>query len=284
MTLQRRRNSIEKFQCQFQYQFQYPLLRSIVCVALLLGGFGGGDSLRVHAFVPVPTVPTVRSMHTDFAFYMAKKKKGEGKKDGKGFGKVEAPPPQAMEDVAAAIDKSSTSVRTNAYLLKSVDGGSNAVPKMDESAPLEERTKSILRDRYGLRTREEQQEAERRQKAAEEQRTKLQEWKKLADEGQDFDLMKILPEPVLVGIDRFLKAGLAICTVLFVSAGILITVEAYSKTTGTVLPKDLDNFIVQTVEPNFTPGLLVLLGFSVSLGAFAAAQLSSASSNYREDR
>lgn len=226
-----------------------------------------------------------------WSLHMAKQKNKRNSGTGKGFGKVEAPSIQSLEDVASTIDKGVGSTSTTADaaaegggggLLKSVDGGSAAIPQIDSSIPVEDRTKSILRDQYGLRTREEQQEAERRQKEITEQRKKLQEWKKLAEEGEDFDLMQILPEPILIGIDRFLKVGVVISTIVFVSAGVLITVEAYSKTTGNALPNDLDHFITNQVEPNFTPGLLVLLGFSVSLGAFAAAQLSSASSNYRE--
>lgn len=219
----------------------------------------------------------IASSSSSSSLYMAKKK--DRNNTGRGFGKTEAPKIQPMEEVAVAIDKG---VAAPEGLLKSVDGGSTALPQIDDSVPVEDRTKSILRDQYGLRTREEQQEAERRQEQIKEQRKKLQEWKKMADEGQDFDLMRILPEPVLIAIDRFLKTGVVICTVLFVLAGVFITIEAYSKTTGNPLPEDLDSFITNTVEPNFTPGLLVLLGFSVSLGAFAAAQLSSASSNYRE--
>jgi hypothetical protein len=104
----------------------------------------------------------------------------------------------------------------------------------------------------------------------------------LADKGEDFDLIKILPDPLLIFIDRFLKVGVAVCTALFISAGIAITVEAGSKATNNPLPASIDDFITNVVEPNFTPGLLVLLGFSVSLGAFAALQLSSSSSTYRE--
>ena len=143
---------------------------------------------------------------------------------------------------------------------------------------------SILRDTYGLRTREEQNAQAKREEAVKEQRKKLAEWKQQAEAGEDFDIMQVLPAPVLVAIDTFLKAGVAICTVLFVLAGIGITVEAWSKASGSPLPENIDTFIVNTVEPNFTPGLLVLLGFSVSLGAFAAAQLGSSSSTYREDR
>jgi len=242
-----------------------------------------GSTASVTGFIPL----TSMSKEGSTSLLMAKKNKGGGK--AKGFGKtVEKPSkPQSMEEVSSAIDRSSvveSPPAASSGMLKSVEGGSSELPKLDQSMPAEERTKAILRDQYGLRTREEQQEAQRREESIKEQRKKLNEWKKKADEGEDFDLMQILPEPVLVGIDRFLKAGVAICTVLFVIAGIFITIEAYSKTTGNALPEDLDNFIVNIVEPNFTPGLGVLLGFSISLGAFAAAQLSSASSNYKEGR
>jgi hypothetical protein len=46
----------------------------------------------------------------------------------------------------------------------------------------------------------------------------------------------------------------------------------------------LDSFIVTTIEPNFTPGLLVLLSFSIGLGLFSAAQLGSAGATYKEDK
>lgn len=168
--------------------------------------------------------------------------------------------------------------------LTSVPNGSDAIPTMDdENMSVEDRTKSLLRDKYGLRTREEQQAEEERQRKATEQRQKLEEWKQQVDRGEDFDLIMALPEPVLVFIDRFLKAGVAICTTLFILAGLGITVEAGSKATNNPLPENIDAFITNVVEPNFTPGLLVLLGFSVSLGAFAALQLGSASSTYRED-
>ncbi len=267
-----------------QHQFQRKNVSIVICSLLLLGSMflvteGFAVRSTPHISLPVLQSKSQSQSHSTHSFswslHMAKKK---DRSTGKGFGKTEAPKIQSMEDVASTIDTGFTSPG----ILKSVDGGSTSLPQMDDSVPVEERTKSILREQYGLRTREEQQEAERRQEQMKEQKKKLQEWKKLADEGQDFDLMRVLPEPILIAIDRFLKVGLAICTVLFVLAGVFITIEAYSKTTGNLLPEDLDNFIINLVEPNFTPGLLVLLGFSVSLGAFAAAQLSSASSNYRE--
>jgi hypothetical protein len=206
------------------------------------------------------------------------------KKAAKGFGK-ETVVSQKKETPGAVLAG-----------LKSVEGGSSALPVLeqpqqgsfqtvvDESIPVEDRTNNILRDKYGLRTREEQQAEQQRLEQVREQKKKLDEWKKLADQGKDFDIIEVLPAPVLIFVDRFLKAGLAVCTVLFVSAGLAITVEAGSKATKNPLPANVDAFITNVVEPNFTPGLLVLLGFSISLGAFAALQLGSASSTYREDR
>lgn len=227
-----------------------------------------------------------RSSQQPFPSFALQAKKQKGKATGKGFGKVEEgdTSPQA----AATIDSSTSSGAGSA--LKSVEGGSNAIPtaqaflQVDENVPVEERTASILRDAYGLRTRDEQDAEAKRQKADKDQKKKLAEWKKQADLGRDFDIMAILPGPVLIGIDYFLKAGTAICTLLFVLAGVGITFEAWSKASNSPLPPDIDAFIVNIVEPNFTPGLLVLLGFSVSLGGYAALQLSSASSTYREDR
>ena len=63
----------------------------------------------------------------------------------------------------------------------------------------------------------------------------------------------------------------------------MITVEAFSKSTGSELPGGLEEWIVTVVEPNFTPGLGVLLAFSISLGLFSAAQMGSAGSTYRDD-
>ena len=258
-----------------------PLQLSILVACLLVATIQSTE-----AFISV-NIPS-RQLNAPSFTLQAKKKTGSG---GKGFGKAAPEPVKPMVDAAKEIDTGTPSGPSLAEMeameggfLKSVEGGSSSIPKIDDSAPVEDRTASILRDQYGLRTREEQQAAARRQEAAKEQRKKLEEWKQLAEQGEDFDLMQVLPAPVLIFIDRFLKAGVAICTVLFVLAGIGITIEAYSKTSGTPLPEDLDNFIVTVVEPNFTPGLGVLLGFSVSLGAFAAAQLSSSSSSYREDR
>lgn len=242
----------------------------MLLVALLLAEQGVTGFVTPLAVAPKPSSMVV----------MAAKKKNAGGSGGKGFGRTPVEEPKPLEEVAQSIDNGSNG--GSSPFLSSVDGGSKATPQVDESIPVEQRTANLLRDQYGLRTREEQQAEEKRQEAVKEQQQKLAEWKKQADAGQDFDIMASLPPPLLIFIDRFLKAGAAICTVLFVLAGVGITVEAWSKASDSPLPENIDQFIVNVVEPNFTPGLLVLLGFSVSLGAFASAQLASASSTYRE--
>ena len=224
--------------------------------------------------------------------YAKKKNKSTA---GKGFGKeTEKPKPTTSkaenQDLFNIEARSAAQQQSNAFT--SVEGGLDTVPTMAvEESPtsmasgsVEDRTGNILREKYGLRTREEQEAAEARKKKLEDQRKQLADWKKLADEGEDFDLLQVIPDPILIFIDKFLKAGVAICTILFVMAGIAITVEAGSKATDNPLPAEVDAFISNVVEPNFTPGLGVLLSFSVALGLFASLQLNSAASTYREDR
>lgn len=221
---------------------------------------------------------------------LAKKKKKSTA--GKGFGKV----PEKVEIPASnksnnqdlfnterrAADQQQASAFTN------VEGGLDTIPTQarttasSSSGNIEDRTGSILRDKYGLRTREEQEAAEARKKKLEDQRKQLSSWKKQADDGDDFDLLQIIPAPILVFIDQFLKIGAAVSTFFFLLAGVFITIEAGSKATANPLPPALDAFISNVVEPNFTPGLGVLLSFSVGLGLFASLQMNSAASTYRE--
>lgn len=213
-------------------------------------------------------------------------KKSKQKGAAKGFGKApETPAPvsKPSDEPISTTTASESSTQQDAPIpsfLQSVEtGGSSSIPTMDQSIPAEERAKKLLRDQYGLRTLEEQ----RMEDNIVEQRQKIEKLKQKAETGEDFDIMAMLPAPLLKGIDTFLKLGVFVCTVLFVTAGIGITAEAWSKTSGNPLPDNIDTFIVDVVEPNFTPGLLVLLGFSVSLGGFAALQLGSASSQYKEE-
>ncbi|GMI53690.1 hypothetical protein ScalyP_jg9362 [Parmales sp. scaly parma] len=96
------------------------------------------------------------------------------------------------------------------------------------------------------------------------------------------DILSKIPKPLLIVIDRFLKFGLFGTTLAFVSVGLAICVEAGTVAFKTSLPPDIDSFIVDTMEPNFTPLLFVLLGFSISLGIFTSVQLGSDSANYKE--
>lgn len=99
---------------------------------------------------------------------------------------------------------------------------------------------------------------------------------------EDKDFVAMLPPPVIKGIDSFLKLGLGVCTGAFIVAGVFITIEAGSKAGVYGIPTWLEDFVVNVVQPNFTPGLGVLLLFSVSLGLFSVGLGGSASSSYKE--
>jgi hypothetical protein len=226
---------------------------------------------------------------------LAKKKKNNT--GGKGFGKETETPTKPASNNSNSQDLFNMDARAaaqqQASVFTSVDGGSDTIPTLSmeqsqttssSSGNIEDRTGSILRDKYGLRTREEQEAEEAKKKKMQEQRQQLNEWKRQADDGDDFDLLRIIPDPILIFIDKFLKVGVAVCTLLFLLAGVLITIEAGSKATSNPLPAEFDAFIANVVEPNFTPGLGVLLSFSVGLGLFASLQLNSAASTYREDK
>jgi hypothetical protein len=196
----------------------------------------------------------------------------------KGFGRsdVSRPTPQLSprnDDMNLKTNQSSVSSEIEHIIESSTE--SSTTP--------EDRAKKLLREKYGMRTIEEQQQDATQLARRKEEQEKWGDIKKRANSGDDFDLFAVLPGPVLIGIDSFLKAGTAICSIAFVTAGILIAVEAWSKASGDPLPQDLDNLIVQTIEPNFTPGLLVLLSFSISLGIFASLQLGSQGASYKED-
>ena len=212
------------------------------------------------------------------ALQATKKKSGSA---AKGFGKVETRTPSkspSNKTSAAAQELTTLTPWAPQQVEQSQEPSAD-----DSSSDPEERAKNLLREKYGMKSLAEQQMDAKQLELRKEQQKKLSDWKAKAERGEDFDIMSVLPAPVLIAIDRFLKLGLAVCTVAFVTAGILITAEAGSKALESPLPENLDQFIVSTVEPNFTPGLFVLLGFSVSLGIFASLQLGSQGSTYKED-
>jgi len=151
----------------------------------------------------------------------------------------------------------------------------------------EERSQTILKEKFGLKSYEEQQadlgdyralnDAEDKKK----KRTILRNLDTAWPENKGF--VDVLPPSLIKGIDSVLKLGLGVCTVLFVLAGVLITIEAGSKAGVYEIPIGLEEFVVNVIQPSFTPGLGVLLGFSITLGVFSIGIGSSASSTYRED-
>lgn len=225
----------------------------------------------------------ITSFHPKSSLYAKKKTKSI-----KGFAKTSPTPSKSNETKET---KETPTTPTSNFSLQSIDDTTspalnsklNKPIDIDPNASAEERAGQILRQRFDMKSYEETQGdivAQQKRAEAKERADKL---KKLAaiDDGS-FDIFAVLPTSLVKFIDGFLKLGLTVSTVLFVAAGIGICFEAYATSTGNALPKDVDQFIVNVIEPNFTPGLLVLLGFSVSLGLFASAQLGSASSIYQE--
>lgn len=210
---------------------------------------------------------------------------GEG--FGKGGGRVSSStstssPLQSIDSLTRSSSSSSSDVNKAPGTTSINDDDSSSLVSPDE------RSRTILRSKFGLKSYEEQRadlgdyralaNAENKAKT----RNKLRNIESLWPE--DRDLLAVLPPSVIRGIDTILKLGLGISTVLFVVAGIFITIEAGSKATGSPLPDGLEGWIVNVVEPNFTPGLGILLAFSVSLGIFSVSLGGSASSTYREKK
>jgi len=236
----------------------------------------------VESFTPIQT--QVRLSHSSSVLFAKKKNKKGG---GKGFGKVE-PTPSPVSTKQTDTGANGGDVPTPESIgFSSVEGASQSAfasrPKIDvdPNLPADQRTKEILKQQYGLRSFEEQQGDIKAAQRAAETRDRMAKIKQMSDD--EFDIFMVIPPPIVKGIDAFLKIGLAVCTTLFVLSGVGITAEAWAVATGKALPENVDNFIVNVIEPNFTPGLLVLLGFSVSLGIFATAQLGSGSSVYKEE-
>lgn len=209
---------------------------------------------------------------------------------GKGFGKGVVTEPgrksyQPMETINdnTIASTSPSDTERESFGLTSIESAtaSETQVSVDPNLPTDQRTKEILKQKYGLRTFEEQQGDI---KAAERIAANSQRMSKIKNMKDDeFDIFMVIPPPIIKAIDLFLKTGLTITTILFVLAGVGICFEAWAVATNNVLPDNIDQFVVNVIEPNFTTGLLVLLGFSISLGIFASAQLGSDSSQYKED-
>ena len=222
--------------------------------------------------------PNVRQSFT----LNAKKKSGKGK--AKGFGKKVDPAPAPASK--ASVQQAQRGPGQNMAGFSSIEDASEASfsrpqIEIDPNLPADQRNKEILKQQFGLRSYEEQQGDINAARKLAENSKRMQKVKQMKDD--EFDILMVIPPPVIKGIDAFLKIGLSVTTVAFVLAGFGITAEAWSVATSNTLPDNVDQFIVNVIEPNFTYGLLVLLGFSVSLGIFATAQLGSGSSFYKEE-
>lgn len=247
---------------------------------------------RSGAFAPVSSSrrlllsPIVDNKNNGYTIITNLHAKGR-KSGGKGFGKTVVPSQANDESSPVSMPpRNDNLMTTNTKYggLTSVDDTTiSARPEieLDPNLSAEERTEAIMKQKFGLRSLEDQQSDIRAAERKVENKKRMQKIRNMTDE--EFDIFQFLPEPVLKGIDLFLKAGLTLSTVLFILAGIGITFEAWAVTTGNKLPAVVDQFIVSIVEPNFTAGLGVLLGFSISLGIFATAQLGSKKSVYKEE-
>jgi len=229
-----------------------------------------------------------RSIATTTSLLPAKKNKSKKKNtQGQGFGKQQK---QSFAEEEEEIDSSSTASSINYTPLQSIETEKEESPFTSTSSKnnadgdeskytTEERTKKILQEKFGLKSYEQRQDDIK----SGTQEKKLAKLVKQAKKEEDIDFFKLIPAPLIIFLDGFLKIGLGVTILLFVGAGLGITLEAYSAATGNPLPENVDSYISNVIEPNFTIGLLVLLGFSVSLGVFSLAQLGSKGSVYRED-
>ena len=250
------------------------------------GGVIGGISFSMR---PPPMYRQVQRRASLILLAEKSSTKKERSSSGEGFGKAggaklsSTSSPSPLQQSMDYPPSRSSSDGNKSLRTTSLDDDSCRSVGM--SSP-DERSRSILRSKFGLKSYEEQQadlgdyralaNAENKVKT----RNKLRNIESLWPE--DRDLLAVLPPSVIRGIDTILKFGLGLSTVLFILAGICITIEAGSKATGYPLPDGLEIWIVNVVEPNFTPGLGILLAFSVSLGIFSVSLGGSASSTYRE--
>lgn len=245
-----------------------------VSLALFIALLANSNGFSLSTISSLTTNPT-------FSTTLLEAKKKKSRSSGKGFGKaseIKSPPPKQV----VAKDEGDEQPVEGLSSIETTTSNSFDRPKLelDPNLSEDERNKEILKQKFGLRSFEERQGDIKAAEKLAEQRARMKQIKQMKDE--EFDILMVIPPPILKAIDFFLKTGLAITTTLFILAGLGITAEAWSVATNNPLPEGVDDFVVNVIEPNFTPGLFVLLGFSVSLGVFATAQLGSGSSAYKE--
>lgn len=97
-----------------------------------------------------------------------------------------------------------------------------------------------------------------------------------------FTPLKDVPDDVQVAAEKILLGGGLLCLAVFVFIGGAITVDAFSVASGSPLEPGMKAFIVDVLEPKFTPTLLAGFACSISLGGLKALQLTSDDAQYSE--
>ena len=90
------------------------------------------------------------------------------------------------------------------------------------------------------------------------------------------------PDDVQVAAEKILLGGGLLCLAVFVFIGGAITVDAFSVASGSPLEPGMKAFIVDVLEPKFTPTLIAGFACSISLGGLKALQLTSDDAQYSE--
>ena len=245
----------------------YNLISILVAFALASNNCAAFVTNKYIAspFFPNAQLSSIRVLSSTIPLSVKKKKGG---KTNKGFAKSSPTTSKSSENVESASTStttttSSSSSSSNSFSLESIEDTTspalnsklNKPIDIDPSLSAEERAEQILRQRFNMKSYEEEQGDIVAQQKRAEAKARADKLKKLAaiDDGS-FDIFAVLPTSLVKFIDGFLKLGLTVSTILFVAAGIGICFEAYATATGNALPEDMDQFIVNVIEPNFTPG------------------------------
>ena len=97
-----------------------------------------------------------------------------------------------------------------------------------------------------------------------------------------FTPLKDVPDDVQVAAEKILLGGGLLCLAVFVFIGGAITVDAFSVASGNPLEPGMKAFIVDVLEPKFTPTLIAGFACSISLGGLKALRLTSDDAQYSE--
>lgn len=106
------------------------------------------------------------------------------------------------------------------------------------------------------------------------------------DENRPFGeaVLAKIPDSVQERVDGFLITGTFIALFIVVSCGIGISLGAFKVVfPAIVIPPEIEDLALNILDPAFTPSVLVFFAFSITLGIFKYAQISSDRTVYRED-